>query len=68
MTLTSSRQIMILAIREGKGAQLYWKFGGEDTDGFDMAYRVIADHIRTLTMAITNGGKLDSYHWKKVRG
>ena len=34
--------------------------GPEDKDGIDMAYRVVADHIRTLTMAITDGGKPDS--------
>uniref|UniRef100_A0A6U6N1A9 Alanine--tRNA ligase n=1 Tax=Zooxanthella nutricula TaxID=1333877 RepID=A0A6U6N1A9_9DINO len=31
------------------------KVGEEDTDHSDMAYRVIADHIRTLTIALTDG-------------
>lgn len=34
--------------------------GAEDKDGIDMAYRVVADHVRTLTMAITDGGKPDN--------
>ena len=36
------------------------KVGEEDVDGVDMAYRVVADHIRTLTVAITDGGRPDS--------
>ncbi|KAJ1502612.1 Alanine--tRNA ligase [Coelomomyces lativittatus] len=32
------------------------RLGAQDTDGKDMAYRVIADHLRTLTMAISDGG------------
>ena len=36
------------------------RLGKEDKDGIDMAYRVVADHIRTLTVAITDGAVPDS--------
>ena len=36
------------------------KVGAEDSAGVDMAYRVVADHVRTLTMALSDGGKPDN--------
>ena len=46
------------AIPKATGVRPY--SGKEDIDGVDMAYRVVADHIRTLTVAITDGGKPDA--------
>ncbi|RXK35812.1 alanine-tRNA ligase [Tremella mesenterica] len=47
-------------IQELTGARPYTgQLGDEDEDGVDTAYRVIADHIRTLTIAISDGGVPD---------
>ncbi|KAK4498848.1 hypothetical protein PRZ48_009358 [Zasmidium cellare] len=43
-------------IQEVTGAREYQgKFGDEDADGIDTAYRVVADHVRLLTFAISDG-------------
>jgi alanyl-tRNA synthetase len=45
------------SIRDICGCRPYTgKIGAEDTDRVDMAYRVVADHIRSLTFAISDGG------------
>ncbi|XP_075045500.1 alanine--tRNA ligase, cytoplasmic [Mixophyes fleayi] len=49
------------AIQKGSGARPYsGKVGAEDEDGIDMAYRVLADHARTITVALADGGRPDN--------
>ncbi|CAL8262552.1 unnamed protein product [Merluccius merluccius] len=49
------------AIQKGTGARAYTgKVGAEDADGIDMAYRVLADHARTITIALSDGGRPDN--------
>jgi alanyl-tRNA synthetase len=44
-------------IREFSGVRAYeGRVGKDDSDGIDTAYRIIADHIRTLSIAISDGG------------
>ncbi|XP_053305249.1 alanine--tRNA ligase, cytoplasmic [Spea bombifrons] len=49
------------AIQKGTGARPYsGKVGADDVDGIDMAYRVLADHARTITVALADGGRPDN--------
>ncbi|XP_066580958.1 alanine--tRNA ligase, cytoplasmic isoform X2 [Prorops nasuta] len=49
------------AIELGAGVAAYQgRVGADDKDGIDMAYRVLADHARTLTIALADGGMPDN--------
>lgn len=49
------------AIQKGTGAPAYQgRVGAEDSDGTDMAYRVVADHARTIVIALSDGGYPDN--------
>lgn len=48
---------MVIFFMQFTGSRPYTgKVGSEDVDGIDMAYRVLADHARTLTIALADGG------------
>ncbi|KAG7205581.1 hypothetical protein KM043_007552 [Ampulex compressa] len=49
------------AIQKATNAPTYeGKVGADDKDGIDMAYRVLADHARTITIALADGGVPDN--------
>jgi len=49
------------ALQKATGARPYaGKLGVEDDGEVDMAYRVMADHVRTLTVALSDGGRPDN--------
>ncbi|KAJ7594826.1 tRNA synthetases class II (A)-domain-containing protein [Mycena floridula] len=48
---------IFVKVRELTGVRPYeGRFGEDDVDGIDTAYRVVADHVRTLTFALSDGG------------
>ncbi|XP_014616197.1 PREDICTED: alanine--tRNA ligase, cytoplasmic isoform X3 [Polistes canadensis] len=48
-------------IQKGTGVPPYQgRVGNADKDGIDMAYRVLADHARTITIALADGGMPDN--------
>ncbi|XP_050437288.1 alanine--tRNA ligase, cytoplasmic-like [Adelges cooleyi] len=54
-------QPLFIAIQSGTNAAPYeGKVGADDQDQKDMAYRVLADHARTLTIALSDGGRPDN--------
>ncbi|VDP73867.1 unnamed protein product [Echinostoma caproni] len=51
-------QPIFKAIQRETGIRAYTgKVGADDVDRIDMAYRVLADHARVLTVALSDGGR-----------
>lgn len=48
---------ILAEIRRLTGMRPYQgRFGNSDTDGIDTAYRIVADHVRALTVILSDGG------------
>ena len=49
-------QNIFATIQQETKAPVYsFKYGGDDVNNIDMAYRVISDHIRTISFALSDG-------------
>ncbi|CAL1544361.1 unnamed protein product [Lymnaea stagnalis] len=54
-------QPLFQAIQKATGCPEYQgRVGAADTDGVDMAYRVLGDHARTITVTLADGGRPDN--------
>ena len=52
---------MLCVVIQATGSPSYQgRVGKDDVGGIDMAYRVLADHARTLTIALSDGGRPDN--------
>jgi len=51
----------------GPGIEVYsGKIGAADTDGFDTAYCLLADHIRMIAVTNAPGSQLGKVHYVSV--
>ncbi|OAY78554.1 Alanine--tRNA ligase [Ananas comosus] len=55
-----------MGFERNRGSTILWRVGADDVDKKDMAYRVVADHIRTLSFAIADGNEGREYVLRRI--